>query len=153
MDVQSHRKARLRELIDHTCNGVIATFANSIGKDESYTARMLYPSEKNGSKPIGDKMQLIIEAKYNLPRAWFDMSMGECLPNSEEKIKQVGFLKKEETPPELSRPSFGWPFEKVSREDYSILSKMHKEQIENMILVIIETIKQTGTGNKISEAA
>ena len=76
MDVQTHRKARLRELIQARFGGVIARFAEAIDRNESYVSRMLYPSDKSGSKPIADKIMLVMEEALNLERAWLDKPMG-----------------------------------------------------------------------------
>lgn len=80
MDVQVHRKQRLRELIEHSCGNVIAAFAEKIERNESYVSRMLYPSEKAGAKPIGDKMMRVIEDAFGLSRAWIDLPLGTELP-------------------------------------------------------------------------
>lgn len=81
MDVQVHRKQRLRELIEHSCGNVIAVFAEKIARNESYVSRMLYPPEKAGAKPIADKMMLVIEEAFGLSRAWLDLPLGAELPD------------------------------------------------------------------------
>ena len=48
--LQSHRKARLRELIGNAHGGVIARLADVIDRSESYIGRMLYPVDKNGAR-------------------------------------------------------------------------------------------------------
>lgn len=83
MDVQLHRKQRLRELIEHNCGNVIAVFAERIERNDSYVSRMLYPPEKAGAKPIADKMMRVIEAAFGLSRAWLDLPLGAELPNPE----------------------------------------------------------------------
>lgn len=81
MDVQVHRKQRLRELIEHSCGNVIAAFAEKIARNESYVSRMLYPAEKAGAKPIADKMMRVIEQAFGLSRAWLDLPLGAELPD------------------------------------------------------------------------
>lgn len=76
MDVQAHRKLRLRELINDQCEGVIARFADKVMRSESYIARMLYPMDKPGAKPIADKLMLAIEHAFGLERAWLDKPLG-----------------------------------------------------------------------------
>jgi hypothetical protein len=76
MDVQVHRKRRLRELIDAKYDGVIARFADKIGRSNSYVARMLYPMDKAGAKPIADRLMLAIEEAFGLERAWLDRPLG-----------------------------------------------------------------------------
>lgn len=82
MDVQTHRKQRLRELIDSRCDGVIARCADKVMRSESYIARMLYPMDKPGAKPIADKLMLAIEQAFDLERAWLDKPLGYGLPSS-----------------------------------------------------------------------
>lgn len=81
MDVQVHRKQRLRELMNHFCGGVIAVLAEKISRNESYVSRMFYPPDKAGAKPIADKMMLVIESAFGLERAWLDMPLGYGLPH------------------------------------------------------------------------
>lgn len=61
------RQKKLKRLIDEVSEGNIADFARKIGKEPSYVARMLYPSDKAGAKPIGEKMALHICHKFVLP--------------------------------------------------------------------------------------
>lgn len=82
MDVQTHRKLRLRELIDSRCDGVIARCADKVMRSESYIARMLYPTGKPGAKPIADKLMLALEQAFDLERAWLDKPMGYGLLGS-----------------------------------------------------------------------
>ncbi|HDL1233050.1 TPA: helix-turn-helix transcriptional regulator [Mannheimia haemolytica] len=66
------RQKKLKRLIDEVSGGNIADFARKIGKEPSYVARMLYPSDKAGAKPIGEKMALHICHKFVLPLDWFN---------------------------------------------------------------------------------
>lgn len=79
MDVQAHRKQRLRELMALRCDNTIARLAEKIERAESYVSRMLYPMDKPGAKPIADKMSRVIESAFNLERAWLDMPLGHGL--------------------------------------------------------------------------
>lgn len=84
MDTQAHRKLRLRELIDHSCDGFISVMAAKIGKADSYVSRMLYSVDKKGTKPVGDKAMLDIEAAFGLERAWLDKPLGYGFPDSQQ---------------------------------------------------------------------
>lgn len=66
------RQQRLRQLIDEISNGSIAEFARKIDKEPSYISRMLYPADKNGAKPIGEKIIAEICSKLDLPSNWFE---------------------------------------------------------------------------------
>lgn len=79
-DLQAHRKARLRELIDNACGGVVARLAERIDRSDSYVGRMLYPVDKKQSRPVSDKLAIVIERVFSLKRGWFDLPVGESLP-------------------------------------------------------------------------
>lgn len=49
------RRLALQALVDQLGRGGIAAIAQKIGKDASYVSRMLYPSDKKGSKRIGEE--------------------------------------------------------------------------------------------------
>lgn len=74
------RQQRLRQLIDEMSNGNIADFARKIDREPSYVSRMLYPADKNGAKPIGEKMINDICKKLDLPLNWFETT--EDLPDN-----------------------------------------------------------------------
>jgi hypothetical protein len=144
MDTQSHRKQRLRELINATSMGVISVFAAVIGRDDSYVSRMLYPMEKAGAKPIADKMMLVIEEAFKLPRAWLDMPLGAALPQSDFSVKtndegnshRVG----EPVPRYIGGgppPKGTWPFERITPAQYSALSTSQKYHVEDTIFVLL----------------
>ncbi|OBX09657.1 hypothetical protein QV08_01175 [Gallibacterium salpingitidis] len=59
-------------MIDELCNGNVAEFARKIGKEPSYVSRMLYPEDKKGAKPIGEKIVAEICKTLDLPNNWFD---------------------------------------------------------------------------------
>lgn len=66
------RRRKLRDLIQDVSKGNIADFARKIDKEASYVARMLYPEDKPGAKPIGEKMISHICHTLVLPFDWFD---------------------------------------------------------------------------------
>lgn len=74
------RQRRLRKLIDTISNGNVADFSRKVNKDQGYIARMLYPADKAGAKPIGEKVIDDISNVLNLPAGWFDNN--EDLPNN-----------------------------------------------------------------------
>lgn len=122
MDIERHRKARLRELVDHCCDRKIADFAKRIGRADSYVGRMLYPPEKAGSKPIGDKLMRVIEHEFGLARAWFDMPLGTRLPGATEIRYQVPatfgspdcLRESDGAVYKLQQPEITWPFRNLS---------------------------------------
>lgn len=118
MDVQAHRKLRLRELMDHYCGGTIATLAARIERGDSYVSRMFYPMDKPGSKPIADKMSMVIEQAFGLERAWLDQPLGYGLPSSARPVgdplvaRSVGTQDVTALPTSIGRVV--WPFKRVS---------------------------------------
>ncbi|MDO4698277.1 MAG: S24 family peptidase [Pasteurellaceae bacterium] len=66
------RQQRLRQLIEEISNGNVADFARKIDREPSYVSRMLYPADKAGAKPIGEKIVSDICSKLNLSMDWFD---------------------------------------------------------------------------------
>ncbi len=139
MDTQTHRKLRLRELIDATCSGVIATFAARIGRDDSYVARMLYPADKAGAKPIADKLMLAIEKAFNLPRAWLDLPLGSPVPaqNADNPSSFNVAERGREYLPNVAATSTAWPFERVTPVQFGSLSTAQKYHIEDTIFVLL----------------
>lgn len=73
-DIQRHRKARLRTLIDEEFDGKIVALANRIGREGSYLGRMLYPPGKPQARPVSDKLVRVIEKACGLQRGWFDLA-------------------------------------------------------------------------------
>ena len=148
MDTQSHRKLRLRELIDAQCDGVISAFAARIDTAESYVSRMLYPVGKAGGKPIADKMMLRIESAFSLPRAWLDMPLGAALPNTRFLVDEARSRPKAHGANE-PEPSHGdahaigtsagneWPFQRVTPAQYGSLSTAQKYHVEDTIFVLM----------------
>lgn len=119
MDIQTHRKLRLRELIDHSCSGLIAVMAAKIDKADTYVSRMLYPVDKKGAKPVGDKMMLLIEAAFGLERAWFDMPLGSALPGQAsspvaEYAPTYPHASDLGSSPRMRAEGITWPFRLVS---------------------------------------
>lgn len=84
MNVQEHRKQRLRELMSLYCNGKIKVLADRLERAESYVSRMLYPVDKAGSKPIADRMSMVIETAFDLERAWLDKPLGYGIPGAQQ---------------------------------------------------------------------
>ncbi|KGQ66177.1 helix-turn-helix transcriptional regulator [Gallibacterium anatis] len=72
MNKRAIRQHKLQNLIDELCNGNVAEFARKIGKEPSYVSRMLYPEDKKGAKPIGEKIVAEICSVLDLPPNWFD---------------------------------------------------------------------------------
>lgn len=113
--LQSHRKSRLRELIDNAYGGVIARLADAIDRSESYIGRMLYPIDKNGARPVSDKLAQLIERTNALERGWFDLPLGSALPypdlgappdapSPDVRKMEDSLVQKSET------PAIVWPF-------------------------------------------
>lgn len=153
MDVQTHRKQRLRELINVACGGIIAVLASRIDRDESYVSRMLYPPGKAGAKPIADKMMLVIEQAFRLPRAWLDMPLGTDLSTAGTLVIDEAHLsgsdRVQEYPSKiLLVASTGtgkwsdWPFERVTRAQYSALSKPQRYHVEDTIFVLLGAVQE-----------
>lgn len=123
MELAEHRKNRLRELMDHTCQGKIAELARRIERSDNYVSRMLYPVGKPQEKPIADKMQRVIEAAFALPRGWFDMPMGTALPG---QTQNAPIRLMPASDPGLEAPrqyNMTWPFKRVS---YSRITELQK---------------------------
>ncbi|MEH8067545.1 hypothetical protein, partial [Gallibacterium anatis] len=72
MNKRAIRQHKLQNLINELCNGNVAEFARKIGKEPSYVSRMLYPEDKKGAKPIGEKIVAEICSILGLPNNWFD---------------------------------------------------------------------------------
>lgn len=70
------RQARLRKLIDEVSEGNISDFARKVDKDQNYISKMLYPEDKKGAKPFGEKMARDICIALGLPEGWFDSTDG-----------------------------------------------------------------------------
>lgn len=123
MELAEHRKNRLRELMDHTCEGKIAELARRIERSDNYVSRMLYPVGKPQEKPIADKMQRVIEAAFALPRGWFDMPMGTALPG---QTQNTPIRLMPASDPGLEAPrqhNITWPFKRVSYRRITELQK------------------------------
>lgn len=84
MDKYERRRIRLMELRDTKCNGVAATLAEKISRDQSYVTRMLYPAGKKGKKRIADDMIEVIETAFKLPHGWLDQEPGT--PTKKDQI-------------------------------------------------------------------
>lgn len=110
-DIQAHRKARLRELIDSAFGGKISRFAEKMDRTESYVGRMLYPVDKAQQRPVSDKMSLWFEARCGLPRGWFDLPTGAALPGATTS-DATAVAPMLQTGDDRSRASavFTWPF-------------------------------------------
>lgn len=72
MNKRAIRQHKLQSLIGELCNGNVSEFARKIGKEPSYVSRMLYPEDKKGAKPIGEKIVAEICKTLDLPNNWFD---------------------------------------------------------------------------------
>lgn len=143
MDIQTHRKLRLRELIDHSCGGYISVMAAKIERADTYIARMLYPVDKKGAKPVGDKMMLDIEAAFGLERAWFDKPMGHALPGTPATAAELHVAGGSRHVPDISdagaqgkaaQTNIDWPFKIVSYRRLQTLQRAlgHKRGHEAM---------------------
>lgn len=66
------RQEKLRQLINKISNGNVADFARKIDKEANYVSRMLYPADKKGAKPIGEKIINDICSKLGIDHDWFD---------------------------------------------------------------------------------
>lgn len=125
MEIELHRKARLRELLDHSCGGVIAVLAQKIERNDSYVSRMLYPPNKAGAKPVGDKMMRVIEKAFSLPRAWFDMPMHSALPGADPvpSNNSVRLLAPDPGVEAHRVPRIVWPFRLVNYSRITALQR------------------------------
>lgn len=123
MELAEHRKHRLRELMDHCCEGKIAVLARRIERSDNYVSRMLYPVGKPQEKPIADKMQRVIESAFQLPRGWFDMPMGAALPGTQPTtpIRLMSCSDPGTEPPR--QQVIHWPFKRVSYSRITALQK------------------------------
>lgn len=74
-----HRRARLRELIDHCFDGTIARLADHIrsnsGKNPNQ-AELSTLRKDNGPRSFGDKKAKNLAEQVGLHRRWFDMPLG-----------------------------------------------------------------------------
>ena len=118
MDVQAHRKQRLRELMHHYCDGTIAVLAAKIERGDSYVSRMFYPMDKPGAKPIADKMSMVIEKAFDLERAWLDQPLGHGIATPARAYgeplvaRYVGGPESNAAPANIAHVI--WPFKRVS---------------------------------------
>lgn len=71
MDVKNIRLANLHRLLASRFNGVIARFAEGIGKDANQARFILYP-EKPGGRWLGERLARQIERKLGLPDGYLD---------------------------------------------------------------------------------
>jgi phage repressor protein C with HTH and peptisase S24 domain len=72
MDIEEKRRLNLLRLIGDRFLGKRVTFANTVGLDQSYVGRMLYPADKKGRKAISTAMAKSIESKLGLPKNFLD---------------------------------------------------------------------------------
>lgn len=149
MDIQTHRKLRLRELIDWKCGKLISKLAADTGISESYASRMLYPPDKVGGKPVSDKKMLLMERIYKLERAWLDLPLGSAMIDSravimeEPQVAPSTQLARDPNPSYLTaplvaaNPAKDWPFQRVTPGQYGALLPTQKHLVENTILVLL----------------
>lgn len=74
-----HRRARLRELIDHCFDGTIARLADHIRNNSGKTpnqAELSTLRKDNGPRSFGDKKAKILAEQVGLHRRWFDLPLG-----------------------------------------------------------------------------
>lgn len=103
----------------------MAVLAQKIERSESYVQRMFYPPEKAGSKPVGDKMMRLIEAAFDLPRAWLDLPLRAAMPGT-APVEVNGFVRlliSEPSPDTPPLPRLIWPFKLVA---YSRITGLQK---------------------------
>jgi len=114
MDIQTHRKQRLRELMDYYCAGKIRNLAEKIARTDSYVGRMFYAPSKRGAKPVGDKMSLVIEGAFTLERAWLDKPLGYGIPGKSQNGAHVAQISAENGATVAESPRILWPFRLVT---------------------------------------
>lgn len=136
--VMSHRKARLKELMESACHGSCRELAEHTamvldkGISENYVSKMLWPTGKPQSKPIGDKKQLELEKAFGLERGWFDRPLGYAVPNA----ALVGTASPLSKPTQASHASGiahlepAWPFQSITREQWSQMSPEQRSKVE-----------------------
>lgn len=135
MDVQAHRKQRLRELMNLYCNGVIATLAERIDRSESYVSRMFYPMTKSGAKPIADRMSMVIESAFGLERAWLDQPLGHGIPG----VQPIGsYVAEVATGGATPHPRITWPFRRVTYQRIQQLKRALGHQTAQEALTDID---------------
>ena len=125
-----HRRARLQEIITAACGGVIRVFAERIGRDPTYISRLLYEAGKAGGRNVGDEIAEATEREFKLVKGWFDLPLGVLVPGAtdsnvpHEDTENVGW------PP-------SWPFQRLSKSQWSLLSTAEKEHIEDCALLFL----------------
>ena len=150
--VMSHRKARLKELMESACHGSCRELAEHtamvLGKgiSENYVSKMLWPPDKPQSKPIGDKKQLELEKAFGLERGWFDRPLGYAVPNSASKdvVQQPDDPSHSTQPGRVARLESAWPFQSITRDQWAQMSPEQRNKVEIFAMGIAASMASGG---------
>lgn len=151
--VMSHRKARLKELMESACHGSCRELAEHTalvldkGISENYVSKMLWPADKAQSKPIGDKKQLELERAFGLERGWFDKPLGYAVPSSAKRgiVQQPNEPAYSAHPGRVTHLESVWPFQSITREQWSQMSPEQRGKVEIFAMGIAASTTSGGS--------
>lgn len=144
----------LMEIRDQRCGKSAAELGRKIGKDGTYVHRLFYPLGKKGGKGIGLAIMDACNKAFNLPAGYWD-STPTIAPPPDAKVRPLYDQTPQPAPFVKNNRSQNlafWPFEDVTLEQYSQLTKEQKAHVESGILLMLDTggiaKKQIAPANK-----
>lgn len=151
-DIKEHRRQRLKELLQFTYGGVHgaqALAADRIGCEKPYMTRILSDPNKSGHRKIGGDFQHKIETAFGLPIGWLDQPTGTPAPlgkyGAEQQVQSV--QANEQHASYAVKPAQSWPFQKLTREQWSLLDLNQRIALENGLLEFIRAMIPGKTDN------
>lgn len=84
-NISDIRRRRVRQLIDQQFSGVLARFANRIGRSANQAARWFMDSPEH-RRNIGERLARDIERQLHLPRLWLDSDDGGLAPTRSDVV-------------------------------------------------------------------
>lgn len=114
MDKFESRRQDLIRLVERLGRGGIAHIARQIGKEPNYVSRLLYPSDKNGAKRIGEDTADLITGAFP---GW------------------NGGTNKVSEPSEIYSVS-EWPFENITKAQWWAIPRTRRIDIEAQIMAV-----------------
>ncbi len=121
--IQRHRKARLRELIDHFFGARIVELAHLIDKDSNYVSRMLYPVGKAQWRPVSDKMARLIVQATKIDPDWFEQPEGHGIPGVTAELAATPHVAQPLSQQDVATVAIVWPFRLVAYQRLLALQK------------------------------
>lgn len=86
MDMDEHRRKRLRALVDKEADGNVSAYARKYGQDATRLRQILNPNYRNG-RSFGEGTARRLEGDLGLPNLYFDRGIEEVGDDSGDKHK------------------------------------------------------------------